>query len=38
MIRFIVTDVDGTLVKDGSPEVYPELFDVVKQLKKKGKK
>ncbi len=36
MIRFIVTDVDGTLVKDGSPEVYPELFDVVKQLKERG--
>lgn len=35
MIKLIATDVDGTLVKDSSPEVYPELLDVIKELRKK---
>lgn len=35
MIKLIATDVDGTLVKDSSPEVYPELFDVIKELRRR---
>ena len=26
MIRLIVTDVDGTLVEDGSPNINPKLL------------
>lgn len=36
MIKLIVSDVDGTLVEDGSPALNPELFDVILQLRKKG--
>ncbi|MCR5415937.1 MAG: HAD family hydrolase [Pseudobutyrivibrio sp.] len=35
MIKLIATDVDGTLVKDGSPEIYPEFIDVIKKLREK---
>lgn len=36
MIRFIATDVDGTLVKDSAPSIYPEIFDEIKRLTDKG--
>lgn len=36
MIKLIVSDVDGTLVKDGSADVNPELFDVILRLREKG--
>lgn len=36
MIKLIATDVDGTLVKDSSPSVYSEIFDVIRELRKKG--
>lgn len=36
MVRLIVSDVDGTLVRDGSHDVNPELFDVIRRLKEKG--
>ncbi|MFA9377384.1 MAG: HAD family hydrolase [Lachnotalea sp.] len=36
MIKLIATDIDGTLVKDGSADINPEIFEVVTQLKKKG--
>lgn len=36
MIKLIATDVDGTLVKDSSPNVYKELIDTIKHLTKKG--
>ena len=29
MIKLIATDVDGTLVKDASPELYPEIIEIV---------
>ena len=35
MIKLIATDVDGTLVKDGSPEIYPEFIEKVKKLREK---
>lgn len=30
MIRLIATDIDGTLVKDSSPEVYPEILEAIR--------
>ncbi len=36
MIKFIATDVDGTLVKDSAPEVYPEIFDEIIRLTDMG--
>lgn len=30
MIKLIATDIDGTLVKESSPEVYPELLDAIR--------
>lgn len=38
MIRLVVSDVDGTLVRDGgSVEFFnPEYYDVIKELNKKG--
>lgn len=36
MIKLIVSDIDGTLVKDGSHEMNPELCDVILKLRKKG--
>lgn len=36
MIKLIATDVDGTIVKDGSANVNAELFDTIKKLRDKG--
>lgn len=36
MIKLIATDVDGTLVKDSSPDIYPEIFDIIRALKAHG--
>ena len=36
MIRFIASDIDGTLVPDGGTNMNSELFDLIHQLKKKG--
>ncbi len=36
MIKLVVSDVDGTLVPDGSSQVNPELFDVILKLREKG--
>ena len=33
MIKLIATDVDGTLVKDGSSEIYPEFIEKIKELR-----
>lgn len=35
-IHMVVSDIDGTLVKDSSPEVYPEMIDAIRQLRKMG--
>lgn len=34
MIKLIVSDIDGTLVKDGENQVNPEIFDVIMRLKR----
>lgn len=36
MIRLIASDIDGTLVKDGSDGINPEIFTVIEKLKEKG--
>jgi hypothetical protein len=36
MIKLIATDVDGTLVKESSREVYPELITVIRKIIDKG--
>lgn len=35
MIKLIATDVDGTLVKDSSPSIYPEIFEVIRELRER---
>lgn len=36
MIKLIASDIDGTLVADGTDKVNPEIFEVVLRLKEKG--
>lgn len=36
MIKLIASDIDGTLIKESTPDLYPEMVDVIKELKKKG--
>lgn len=31
MVRLIATDIDGTLVKESTPEIYPELPEVIRE-------
>jgi len=36
MIKLIASDIDGTLVPDGTPNIDPEIFDVIRQLQDRG--
>lgn len=36
MVKLVVSDIDGTLVKDGSHNINPRLFELITELKKKG--
>ena len=36
VVRLIVSDVDGTLVSDGSADINTEIYDVILKLKEKG--
>lgn len=36
MIRLIASDIDGTLIKDSTPDMYPEMFQIIRELKEKG--
>lgn len=36
MIRLIVSDIDGTLVPEGSNQIKPEFFSMIRRLKEKG--
>lgn len=36
MIRLVATDVDGTLVKDGSHVLDPAYYDMIRRLRRKG--
>lgn len=35
MIRLIASDIDGTLIKDSTPDLYPEMVDTIRELKKR---
>lgn len=36
MIKLVVSDVDGTLVPDGTFDINPEIYDVIRELKARG--
>ena len=36
MIKLVASDVDGTLLPEGSSDMNPELYDVIRRLKEKG--
>ena len=36
MIKLVVSDVDGTLVPDGTFDINPEIYDVIRELKNRG--
>ncbi len=36
MIKLIASDIDGTLIKDSTPDLYPEMVQAVRRLKEKG--
>ena len=36
MIKLIVSDIDGTLVEDGTDKINIEIYDVIMRLKEKG--
>lgn len=36
MIKLVVSDIDGTLLPEGTANINPKFYDVVRELKKKG--
>lgn len=36
MIKLIASDIDGTLIPDSTPNMYPEMIQAIRQLKEKG--
>ena len=36
MIKLIVTDIDGTLLPEGTNEINPEIFSLIRNLKDQG--
>jgi hypothetical protein len=36
MIKLVVSDIDGTLVPEGTDQINPEIFEIIRELKKKG--
>ena len=36
MIKLIVTDIDGTLLPEGTHSLDPEYFEVITRLREKG--
>ncbi len=35
MIKLIASDIDGTLIKDSTPDLYPEMVQAIRELEKK---
>ncbi len=35
MIRLIASDIDGTLIKDSTPDMYPEMIEAIRSLRQK---
>ena len=36
MIRLVASDIDGTLIKDSTPDLYPEMVGALKELANRG--
>lgn len=36
MIKLVVSDIDGTLLPEGTDRINPEIYDIIRELKKKG--
>lgn len=36
MIKMVVSDIDGTLLTEGTDQMNPEYYEVIRELKKKG--
>ncbi len=36
MIKLIATDIDGTLIQDSTPDLYPEMVEAIRELTAKG--
>lgn len=36
MIKLVVSDIDGTLLPDGTDKINPEIFDTIRRLKERG--
>lgn len=36
MIKLIATDIDGTLIEDSTPDLYPEIIQEIRGLRKRG--
>lgn len=36
MIKMVVSDIDGTLLTEGTDQMNPEYYDVIRELKKRG--
>ena len=35
MIKLVASDIDGTLLPEGTDQINPEMFEVIRELKKK---
>ena len=36
MIKLIASDLDGTLLKEGTMDINPEIYEIIRKLKAKG--
>ena len=36
MIKLVASDIDGTLLPEGTDKINPEIFEVILKLKEKG--
>ena len=36
MIKMVMTDIDGTLIKDGTLQINPEYYEVIEKLVERG--
>ncbi len=36
MIKLVISDIDGTLLSEGTTQLDPELFEIIRELKARG--
>lgn len=36
MIKLVASDIDGTLIADSSDKIYPEMIEMIREMKRKG--